>query len=151
MAKQKINQNQISLVAFFVKATSTQNLSGGTFTKMTGLTTKLYDYGDNFNTSNQRFVAPVSGVYSFKGSIGAANDTTRIFATIYKNGIETARGSNGSYAADANVSQVVYEDFLNAGDYIELYAWRASNGNIQYSSYDGNGSLWLSGHLVGRA
>ena len=141
-------KQQKNSVTFFARATGAKSVSAGTFTKMDGLTTVVYDYGGNYNVMQTRFIAPVKGVYSFKGAIGIANNSTRLFASIYVNGTEYARASNGSYTSDGNISQVVLEMELNQGSYVELYAWRQSAGTIQHNSTLGYGSLWLCGHLV---
>lgn len=149
LMSQKINQNQAeNKIAFFVKATTAKGATGGAFTHINNLNTKIYDLSDNYDASTQRFTAPIDGVYSFVGNIGAANNSTRIFSSIYVNGSEFARATNGTLVGDSNTSQVVLQINLTKGSYVQLYGWRANNGNFEYSTINGHGSLTLAGYLV---
>ena len=135
-------------VAFFARATTSQEITGSVFTKVTGLSTEVYDYGDGWDTSTSTYTAPMDGLYSFIGSIGISNDSTRLFASIYKNNNEYARSSNGLYTNYSNCARVVFEDLLTAGDTITLRAWRATTGLIVPTTIGGYGGVTLSGHLI---
>lgn len=135
-------------VAFRAYKTAVQAIADGVFAKVT-LQTEEFDLGNNFDpVTNHRFVAPVTGVYHFDGGIGVANDASRLIASIYKNGIEFARGTNGTYTSAGNRSTVSSLIKLNAGDSVELFGWRTPAGNIQAEATHG---AFLCGHLVTRS
>lgn len=134
-------------VAFYAYKANNQSVSAATFTKTT-LSQKLYDLGSNFdNSSTYRFVAPVAGIYHFTGCAATANNDVRLIASIYKNGSEVLRGTNITGSSDANRCQVTGDLLLSATDYIELFAYRTSAGNIITESTHGT---FLCGHLVTR-
>lgn len=133
-------------VAFRAYKNAAQSVAAGTFTKMI-LQTEEWDLGNNFDAgANSRFVAPVNGIYHFSGGAGISNDTTRVIGTLYRNGVEYTRGSNNT-GTDANRSLTASDIKLNAGDYVELWGWRPTAGNIQAEATHG---AFLSGHLVTR-
>jgi hypothetical protein len=138
-----------NLCAFRAYAPSGGNVSasGSVFTKINTLTTIEHDLGSNWSSVNQKFTAPYNGIFHANASVGVANNDVRIFASVYKNGVEYVRGGNGSYSSNANRAQVVTDLKLNSGDYVELYGWRASTGTLIAENFDG---LALAVHLVTR-
>jgi hypothetical protein len=101
-----------------------------------------YDTGGNFNTSSNRFTAPVTGTYVF--SVGVKCQTTGGYSvTLYKNGSGITNSQDGiaSFAQDLTMVLVVALK-LSAGDYVEA---RTRNGS--YTVYK-NHTYW-SGYLIG--
>ncbi|MHA2086515.1 MAG: C1q-like domain-containing protein [Candidatus Thorarchaeota archaeon] len=111
--------------------------------------TENYDYGNNYDTSLDRFVAPAAGVYHFDAHIQISNqvgeDLYLLFLKI--NGTEDilldVRLSSplvlpGSLAAP----QTSFELKLNQNDYVEVYAQ-----GLSYNYTLGYGSTFV-GHRV---
>ena len=87
------------------------------------LNAENYDPNSNFDTTNNRYTAPVTGYYQVNGAV---RNTATAFATgavaIYVNGSTYAKGETHFYSKAEvrhTVSDVVY---ATAGQYIELYA-----------------------------
>jgi len=110
------------------------------------LSAENYDTGGDFDTTNYRFTAPVTGYYQVNASIRAVNigDGNPINALIYVNGAEfsraTSMGSSASSDPSATISDLVY---VVAGQYIELYANTASSVNTNENL------TFMSIHFVG--
>jgi hypothetical protein len=117
--------------AFSAYQSSTQTTTNATWTKIQ-LQTKEFDTASAFdNATNYRFTPLVAGYYQIQGIITFAGSGSNIYTTasIYKNG--TAFKSNqvyGAYASGPIISALVY---LNGStDYVELYGYQASGGNL---------------------
>ena len=135
--------------AFSAYTSSGQTLSNSTFTKVS-LNTKVFDTASAFDaTTNYRFTPQVAGYYQINGAIGtvgAALGYSQI--SIYKNGSINTQGSgcpnNTVVGGICNVSAVIY---LNGStDYVELFAWQNSGGNLALSTATGFNTF--SGSLV---
>ena len=139
--------------AFFMKTTST-SISNSSMTKIP-FDTATIDTDSGVDTTNNRFTVPSGkgGKYNISYSIGAAADahTTlyRIFTGLYKNGSDSNLLSavadprnNYGWAFSAGGSGVID---LNAGDYIEVYAY-ISTGNTAGVTAS---RTWLSGFRIG--
>ena len=77
--------------------------------------------GNHFDTSTDRFTAPVTGLYMISYGAHSENDSTPKFIHIYKNGSILAHGST---FASANTFQSMSKTIvasLAANDYIQLY------------------------------
>lgn len=114
-------------------------------TKIT-LGNELFDTGSNFdNATNYRFVAPVTGYYSFSCRVTLATPGSGVLCTayLYKNGsaftqdLSVALNNGGANSVNLAISATVS---LTATDYVELYAKRGSGS--------GSGDGTLSGHLI---
>jgi len=145
-----ITPQKLSAIAFDVQsAASNQNITAGTMTKV-ALSVLNYEYGgDNFDISNQRFIAPVSGVYQLNGRVTfttAANLAGNfIYMDLRVNGVTRLIGTNinagGNNSTGIVAAGAVY---LNAGDYVEMWAKRdTQNGQLTGSQSE------LSGFCVG--
>lgn len=135
----------LNTIAFRVQRLTTQAVSASTFATVQ-FTTIQYDIGNNFSTSTYRFTAPITGIYHFDASVGVGNNSTRVICSIYKNGSEVARGSNGYFGANsANRTSIGTDLYLEANDYVTVAGWRADAGNLEPDSGHG---MWFSGHLV---
>lgn len=107
--------------AFNVYSDTPQSISSSTFTKVT-FAVEVFDTNNNFATS--RFTPTVNGYYQINSAISSATSgsTTRVFASIFKNGGNVSSGGDCSFnCGSANVSSLVY---LNGStDYVEIYAY----------------------------
>jgi hypothetical protein len=128
--------------------TSQLNLPHGSFVKV-AFASESYDPGTNFDTTTNRFVAPVSGYYEIDAML-RWNQTparTRYEVAIYKNGSNAAASIlttsiNGSVTSD--VSDTLY---LNQNDSIEIYA-RSLAGNNKADIVAGENSTSMTIHLL---
>lgn len=132
-------------VAFRGSRASTQAITGSTWTKVQ-LSTEDYDYGANYdNATNYRFVAPVTGVYSFSGAATFNASPERVLLAFYKNGTEYYKSSDLAITAGDNAflrNTVATDMLLTAADYIELFVWVDDTANLNPAS--------MTGHLVGQ-
>jgi hypothetical protein len=101
------------------------NLTDNTSTKVQ-LNAENYDINSNFDTSNYRYTAPVTGYYNVNARISYSGTiASKLYmAQIYVNGsiytlAYSANGADGNGVHDVAISDIVYAE---AGQYIELYA-----------------------------
>jgi len=105
----------------------------------------LFNNGNNFDTTNYRFVAPVSGFYQFNASIRIDSGSGNyLYLTMTKNGSTTAGRDLdvgvGSYV-NRHVSQVLS---LSANDYVDCNVRTSGDTSIGI-----DGDSYFSGHLIG--
>jgi len=144
---------QSNVPAFFMKTTST-SISNSAMTKIP-FDTATIDTDSGVDTTNNRFTVPSGkgGKYNISYSIGGISDSTttfyRIFTQLYKNGSDSSLLSavadpraNYGWAFSVGGSGVID---LNAGDYIEVYAY-ISTGNTAGVTAS---RTWLSGFRIG--
>lgn len=112
----------------------------------------VYNPTNNYNTSNGRFTAPVSGFYHFDAIVrydGAPNTSTYARIRPHKNGshMEYIIGDAimGTYASGQtyNSAKISFSVELAAGDYIDI-RWGCSSGSSITVSNSG-----FSGYLIG--
>tara|TARA_R110000851_G_scaffold308044_1_gene466819 strand:+ start:891 stop:1412 length:522 start_codon:yes stop_codon:yes gene_type:complete len=115
------------------KATMSGNnasVSDNTYTKV-AFNTDTFDTDSVFDTSNNRFIAPADGKYSFVSAVYmSANSANghRVFSSFYKNGSidnKTVTGiqlgsSNTDIAAVISLNSAILD--LSEDDYVEVYA-----------------------------
>lgn len=125
------------------KGSGSQNSGSGAFVKVT-LPSENYDTSNNFdNVTNNRFVAPVAGFYSFKGAAATGSNVSTLIAALYKNGTEYRRGVKGG--AGSSFGSLVAADIqLAANDYIELYCYGSAAVAIEATGP----MTYLQGHLI---
>lgn len=103
-----------------------------------------FDPNNNFDTANNRYTAPVSGIYDVKARFSVVSSSVVGFVMIYVNGVEARRGSLGR--ANTEYNGLVFNDLieLNAGDYIE--AWYFVGAVLGFEI--GSKQMYFSGSLV---
>lgn len=113
------------------------------------------DEGAGFDLAQNRYIAPLAGLYFFHADVLTPNDTSSGDLRFHKNGVDTgmaAYGGNFSTAAhkQSTLSMVAS---LNAGDYIDIRAATATNvlagGHTRFSGFligsGGSGTDTLAG------
>lgn len=120
-----------SKIAFGAYQSSSQTIPVTTFTKVS-LQTEEFDSGSVFDNTLFRFVAPATDQYPIMAAVAVSGtgDTNRIFATLYKNGVEYKRGARvHASTTDTVASTVAVVANLTQNDYVELYIWQNSGGS----------------------
>jgi hypothetical protein len=135
-------------ISFSARKTGTQSIAAAAFVKTT-CTIVEWDISNNYDEAYSQFKVPFKGIYHFDGFIATPNDTNRVFASIYVNGSEKLRGTNGNWASTANRATVSGDLLLNENDLVELYAWRGGAGTIIDDGAPQYGCR-IQGHLVTR-
>lgn len=136
-------------VAFYTRLTN--DVSIGTaqvFTKLS-CNTVDYDLGSDYSTVNSRFTAPFKGIYHFDGVVGIPNNTNRAIVSIFVNGSEARRGTNGNWSSTLNRVSVSADLLLESSDVVELYVYRETTGVVTTDAHAQHGTGW-GGHLVTR-
>jgi len=118
--------------AFSYQQASGQSITGGTTTKIT-FDTKVFD--TNNLVSSSRFTPNIAGYYQISWAVASNLVQNRIFASLWKNGSEYARGQDTTAAAtvvySSGGSSVVYCN--GSTDYLEIYVYFQSTSNTQGS------------------
>ena len=101
------------------------------------LQTEEWDTNSNFASS--RFTPTIAGYYQVNGGINFnVNPGTFGIASVWKNGAEAARGTQGSNTG-TTVSSIIYCN--GTTDYLELYGYSSnantSNAGIAYTFFNG--------------
>ena len=140
-------------IAFTAYDGTGYSLASGATSKI-DIDTISYDKGGNFDTTNNRFIAPVKGVYMFNGAVqvGNFNDNEYLHTHLYKNGTTAFASGSRSTISDSGAagqqarSVVSGQVELNAGEYVDLWAYQ-NTGTAQTCSSTIN-NTFLSGCLV---
>lgn len=106
--------------------------------------TENFDTGSNFDTTNNRFVAPVNGFYFFNFNVQSSSLAANLIASIYKNGTELRRfryNATSVAGSGASGSDLIS---LNATDYIEVFSLTTTTVTMD----GGADRAFLSGFLV---
>jgi hypothetical protein len=116
---------------------NTDNSIGGT--KITGYSGVEINYNSTWDTTNNKFVAPLSGWYDVRACMhvgfiphpGANN--ALIWLEVYKNGARARRGIVISVGTSNDIFDITLGAFvyLTANDYIEIYWHQTTNQNLQ--------------------
>ena len=140
--------------AFSVAADSGQSDIGTTATKITyhSPSTIGRNQASCYDTTNDRFVAPVDGVYTFYVRHWFRPSATgSLQILLYRNGsqIKESRFSVGSGNPEYNTVQLTSTIFLSATNYIEVYGvtYSGSSTNVFHVS-SGSFHTEFSGYLV---
>lgn len=125
--------------------TISQTLSSVTWTPISQDSTFLDTDGQHSNSvNNSRFTCQVAGFYTASGAVGFNSGGSSRGAAIYKNGTALSLASGAVTAASNTTHVATAGDVLvqlAVGDYVELYGWQNSGGNLvtavgtQFDSY----------------
>jgi hypothetical protein len=136
----------VNKVAFQVNGSgANQNIAGSN--TMLSWTSETFDLGNNF--TNNKFIAPVDGVYQFDAAVDivfSANNQM-ILLGIYKNGTIvnfTKQQSTGVNNRSGTVSALIS---LKAKDEVQLGVMLISGSNIKVDG-SGKDGTYFTGHLV---
>lgn len=143
-----------NLICFDYYLSANQNLTASVWNKLAFNTKAFERGGNNFNTTDYRFVAPIDGIYMFTSQV---NHHTATFASgyhymgFYKNGsayryTSGLRIANQIIQADHTETGSVMME-LNANDYVEVYAY--ADAVSAPLVFGGIGRCGFSGYLVG--
>lgn len=134
-------------VAFSAYRSGTnQSVTTNSYTKVQ-LNSESFDTANAFdNTTDYRFVAPISGIYRFEFAVSlSATSPIAVIARLYKNGSSIVSGSEGatvsSWAEGVAAGSALVQ--LSASDYIELFAYATGTSPVVKTS-----DSYLSGSLV---
>ena len=127
--------------AFSAYLSASQSIAGSTTTLVT-LDVDEFDIGNNFNTSTNRFVAPVAGRYLFTAGLQfTASTTVTAHTNLYING---GTRTNGWFDfADSKASTQARVLDLAANDYVQLFTHSAPASTLSAERCK------LTGFLIG--
>lgn len=110
----------------------------------------LYNVGNNYDTTNSRFVAPVTGLYQFNLGL-YPYPVIRVEMYLFVNGsvrqrFQPAFNTSSATESNPNGTRASTSFILNTNDYVEIFIESADSGGVwnggPYSSY-------FNGYLVG--
>ena len=142
--------------AFQVRGNVTGNVTAGSklaFTSSANNAKITFDIGSNWSDANNRFTAPVSGVYCFSFHIYRQSATSSICSIAPRiNGSEVSNGDTFIFFTSATGETGNTDDgasgsfFMNlaAGDYVELFVRAGASTILVYS-----GHSLFGGYLLG--
>tara|TARA_R100000388_G_C7198380_1_gene137177 strand:+ start:305 stop:799 length:495 start_codon:yes stop_codon:yes gene_type:complete len=138
--------------AFYAFNNAAQTLTDSVWTKV-NLQDTLFDTTGDFDTSSFRFVAPLSGIYSFTTALNFGTATAsggHNYARVLKNGSVPyyTFGIRITSAVMNSDTQIVGSVLLplNANEYVEMGAFQdVASGSPTLT----NGRCYFTGHLVG--
>lgn len=106
------------------------NINTATWTKVE-LNAETYDSGNDFDTANYRYTAPVDGYYLIIGQVtwSSVVNAKKWIAAIYVNGAQKSIPGFHSGSANSLSSIVVDIQYVEAGQHIELYCWHNAGVN----------------------
>lgn len=105
--------------AFSAVQSAGQAITATTFTKL-NFATEEYDTANCYDPATSRFTPNVAGLYHVRVRYNSAT-STRMLATVYKNGSAYSRGSDVASANGIEVNVVVPMNGVT--DYIEAFAY----------------------------
>ncbi|WNS42856.1 hypothetical protein [Paenibacillus sp. MMS20-IR301] len=106
---------------------NSHGLTGGTFTKLQ-FNGVIFDQQNDFSTTLYRFTAKKAGIYLIAGSVNTVNSTPAGTSVTLSAWINGGRGADlGSYSTSGFIGNTYTQGAravkLNAGDFVELYAY----------------------------
>jgi len=131
---------------FRVRRSTALNTSAGAYAKIT-FATEDFDTNNNFDTTNNRYTAPVSGFYFFEAQASAGPTPGVTFLlTLYKNGAIIARGTQAIGTSGTPGSSMTTLIQATATDYFEIFTF--SSNAVGYEVADTATQPRFSGYLV---
>ena len=140
--------------AFSVTKSGDQSISQNTWTKVEW-ETEQFDTDSAFDNTNDKFTVPSGkgGVYQLNVQVAVTNQTesAELDIKVYKNGSATStptfsREYSGGASDFTNTTQLHHLYDLDAGDYVEIYAFHGSGGTNVVES---DQSCWSMFKLAG--
>jgi len=136
--------------AFEVLKTSNQNLTSGTWTKIT-FNTENYDTSNSFDLANSKFQPTIAGYYQLNACLYFGSGTnTATLGIIYKNGVLHRRLAYVYHTSasldDYGIASACMVEANGSTDYFEVYGFAVGTATVNGSS-TGVETIW-SGHLV---
>jgi len=133
---------------FSVYRNSAYNWGTNVFAKISH-DVKLFDTNGNYDTSTSKYTVPVSGYYYLSSNVytPAAVGGNFYITAIYRNGSQFITGSGSIAGAGTSGFNSVASECvqLNAGDYLEVYAYGTGNSGSAGQIYTN-----FSGFLISR-
>lgn len=112
------------------------------------MTQEVYDVGSDYDTTNSRFVAPVTGYYLATGqTYWLSPSGEQHWIALYVNGAAVAKQFFGGITSSSTSSTVTDVIYLTAAQYVELYVYQASGGNENIDKGDVT-NTFLTVHLL---
>jgi hypothetical protein len=133
--------------AFSAYVNGAQTVGNSSWTRMS-INTTSFDTAIAVNTSTYRFTAPVAGYYYMSGQVSFVGSSTGYAQmALYVNNSATNNGNaapnNTNVGAQVSLAAIV---LLAVNDYVELYGWQNSGGNL--NTQNSSTQNYLSGVLV---
>ena len=128
-------------------ATGSGGLSSGTWDW--NITHGGYNVGGHWSDSNNRFTAPIAGLYSFTFSLVMAAAGNKVTCRLQNNdGHSRYAGTNFVGGTAMNVPSGTAQFILDASDYVTIEVGYERTNNVEGDS-GGFGRSWWSGYLIG--
>lgn len=138
--------------SFYAYNSAGQSFADVNWTRVT-LPNTVFDTCGDFNTSNNRFVAPVNGIYSFTTALNYSTNTAAsgyVYADVRKNGTTQyyTMGMRLDGQIISNDTQINGSILLplDADDYVEMGVYQDVDFGVSPSLNAGRS--YLTGHLV---
>lgn len=117
-----------------------------TYVKMT-FNALVYNPDGAFSLANDRYVAPVKGVYHFDAATRTVDGNESVFILIYVNGVaeRAVRPADFKALVGSVYSASISADIpLEVDDYVEIYVWTDDGADSNGASHEN----WFNGHLI---
>jgi len=136
-------------IAYAGRSGNQTSIADNAWTKL-AFNSESYDPDSNFDTSNNRYIAPAAGRYYFAAAVNLWGYIGNVQSRFYKNGSAQNPGffiDNAAYSGNqfefTVISQALFD--LSQNDYIELYV--KSNTNSGTTNADELGTNFLAFRL----
>ena len=133
--------------AFKAYYNGSQTISNNSSTKITVYGTEEYDTDNAFASS--RFTVPSgkAGKYIFFATLSddTGSSSTNTFSITFKKNGSAGIGTTSGYLTAYQQMQMFAIDDLAVGDYVEVYLYQSSGGNL---TLDGNERVFFSGYKL---
>ena len=130
------------------KGDSQQTLAYATLVKLT-FNVSVLDSNSKYDSTNSRFIPTVAGFYHVYGSWGI-NTSAEVFqmrCDIFKNG--SSYQSGRSYSSELSTASVAATVYLDADDYVEIFARHDRTGSASAAAQHDNGTTFFGAYRIG--
>lgn len=133
---------EVAFAASKTTGSGSQSIPGGFSDQVVDFNNVLYQYGGGFDTSTDRFTAPVKGLYQFNCMVHFAGGPTRGIAHWRINGTSVSRFGEISVGAGTEISfDGAIQVLLSAGDYVDFVV----SGSVASTLYTSTGTAGKGG------